>query len=198
MRVRLDYGKTGLEAELPDANLIGVLRLRPAPPLPDPAAAAEAALRQPIGTAPLAQLAAGRRDACIVICDITRPVPNKILLPPVLRTLEAAGLSAERITLLLATGTHRPNRGAELEALVGPGIAARYRVINHDCRDRDSHRALGVSPNGVPVWLDKTYCDADLKITVGLIEPHFMAGYSGGRKLVMPGLAAFETVQRRH
>jgi nickel-dependent lactate racemase len=221
MRVRLDYGKTGLEAELPDANLIGVLGLRPAPPLPDPTAAVEAALqqpigaaphyprirywpqtvpalKQPIGTTPLAQLAAGRRDACIVLCDITRPVPNKILLPPVLRTLEAAGLPSERITLLIATGTHRPNLGAELEALVGADIAARYRVVNHDCRDRAAHRALGTSPNGVPAWLDKTYCDADLKITLGLIEPHFMAGYSGGRKLVMPGLAAFETVQRWH
>ncbi|HZO90751.1 MAG TPA: nickel-dependent lactate racemase [Chthonomonadaceae bacterium] len=198
MRVRLDYGKTGLEVELPDANLIGVLGLKPAPPLPDPTAATEAALAHPIGTAPLAQLAAGRRDACIVVCDITRPVPNKILLPPVLRTLEAAGLPPECITILIATGTHRPNLGAELDALLGPEIAARYPVRNHDCRDREAHRYLGVSPNGVPVWLDKTYCDADLKITVGLIEPHFMAGYSGGRKLIMPGLAAFETVQRWH
>ncbi len=198
MRVRLDYGKTGLEAELPDANLIGVLGLKPAPPLADPTAAVEAALQAPLGTAPLAQLATGRRDACIVLCDITRPVPNTILLPPVLRTLEAAGLPPERITLLVATGTHRPNLGAELETLVGADIAARYRILNHDCRDRDAHRFLGASPNGVPVWLDKTYCEADLKITLGLIEPHFMAGYSGGRKLVMPGLAAFETVQRWH
>jgi nickel-dependent lactate racemase len=198
MRVRLDYGKTGLEAELPDANLIGVLGLTPAPPLADPIAATETALAHPIGTASLARLAAGRRDACIVICDITRPVPNTTLLPPVLRTLEAAGLPPERTTLLIATGTHRPNLGAELDALVGPEIAARYRILNHDCRDAGAHRDLGTSPNGVPVRLDKTYCDANLKITIGLIEPHFMAGYSGGRKLIMPGLAAFETVQQWH
>lgn len=198
MRVRLDYGKTGMEAELPDANLIGVLGLTPAPPLSDPIAATETALANPLGTAPLAQLAVGRRDACIVICDITRPVPNTTLLPPVLRTLEAAGLPPERITLLIATGTHRPNLGAELEALVGPEIAARYRIINHDCRDSSAHKDLGTSPNGVPVRLNRAYCDADLKITIGLIEPHFMAGYSGGRKLVMPGLAAFETVQQWH
>ncbi|HZP83962.1 MAG TPA: nickel-dependent lactate racemase [Chthonomonadaceae bacterium] len=198
MRVRLDYGKTGLEAELPDANLIGVLGLTPAPPLADPIAATETALARPIGTASLARLAAGRRDACIVLCDITRPVPNTTLLPPVLRTLEAAGLPPERITLLIATGTHRPNLGAELDALVGPEIATRYRILNHDCRDAGAHRDLGTSPNGVPVRLDRTYCDADLKITLGLIEPHFMAGYSGGRKLVMPGLAAFETVQQWH
>jgi nickel-dependent lactate racemase len=198
MRVRLDYGKSGLEAELPDANLIGVLSLTPAPKLSDPTAAVEVALAQPIGTRPLAQLAAGRRDACIVVCDITRPVPNTTLLPPLLRTLEAAGLPRERITILIATGTHRPNLGAELDALLGPDIAARYRVVNHDCKDPEAHTYLEESPGGVPVRLNRVYCEADLKITVGLIEPHFMAGYSGGRKLIMPGLAAFETVQHWH
>lgn len=198
MRVRLDYGKTGLTAELPDSNLIGVLGLSPAPPLSDPSEAVEAALAAPIGTAPLAQLALGRRDAVIVICDITRPVPNKTLLPPILQTLERSGIPAERITILIATGTHRPNEGEELLHLVGEEIATRYRVVNHASHDRSAQRFLGVSPNGVPVRLDATYCDADLKITVGLIEPHFMAGYSGGRKLVMPGIADFETVQRWH
>src|SRR5260221_397087 len=100
--------------------------------------------------------------------------------------------------LLITTGTHRPNWGEELESLLGADIAARYCIVNHDCRDPHAHRSFGFSPNGVPVFLDRTYCDADLKITVGLIEPHFMAGYSGGRKLVMPGLAAYETVQNWH
>jgi nickel-dependent lactate racemase len=198
MRVQFDYGKTGLIAELPDANLMGVLRLTPAPPLASPETAIEAALASPRGTPPLAELARGRRDAVIVLCDITRPVPNKTLLPPILRTLEAAGIPRERITLLIATGTHRPNEGEELYQLIGAEIASRYRVVNHDSHDRAAQRYLGISPNGVPVRLDETYCAADLKITVGLIEPHFMAGYSGGRKLVMPGVADFETVQRWH
>ena len=198
MRVRLDYGKTGLTAELPDANLRGVLGLSPATPLTEPTAVVEAALLAPIGTHPLAELAQGRCDAVIVICDITRPVPNKILLPPILRTLEASGIPTERITILIATGTHRPNEGEELHQLIGEEIAARYKVINHDSHDRAAQTYLGVSPNGVPVRLDSAYCDADLKITVGLIEPHFMAGYSGGRKLIMPGIADFETVQRWH
>lgn len=198
MRVRLDYGKHGLEAELPDENLAGILRYAPAPPIEDPAAEVAQALAHPIGTAALSELAQGRQDACIVLCDITRPVPNKILLPPVLQTLEAAGIPRERITLLIATGTHRPNLGEELDTLVGADIVARYRIVNHDCRNPDTHRDLGLSPNGVPVRLDATYCDADLKITIGLIEPHFMAGFSGGRKLIMPGLAAFETVQHWH
>jgi nickel-dependent lactate racemase len=198
MRVRLEYGKTGLEAELPDRNVVGVLKLTPAPPLPEPEQAAAAALASPIGARPLAEIARGRKNACIVVCDITRPVPNRILLPPILDALAEGGLARERVTILIATGTHRPNLGAELDAILGPKIAAVCRVINHVCADPASHRALGVSPNGVPVSLDKTYCDADLKITVGLIEPHFMAGYSGGRKLVMPGLAALETVQAWH
>jgi nickel-dependent lactate racemase len=198
MRVRLDYGKNGLDAELPEENLIGILGLTPAPALSDPTARTKEALANPIGTPALRELAEGRDNACLVVCDITRPVPNKILLPPLLAMLHDAGLPADRITILIATGTHRPNVGAELDALLGAEIASRYRIVNHDCRDSDAHRRLGTSPNGVPVALDKTYCDADLKITVGLIEPHFMAGYSGGRKLIMPGLAAFETVQRWH
>ncbi len=198
MRVRLDYGRTGIEADLPDRNLIGVLGLTPAHVLANPVRAIEQALAIPVGTPPLAELARGKSDACIVICDITRPVPNQVLLPPVLRTLEAAGIAPGQITILIATGTHRPNLGEELVALVGEEIAARVSVVNHDCKDADAHRYLGNSPNGVPVRLDSRYCNASLKITIGLIEPHFMAGYSGGRKLVMPGLAAFETVQNWH
>lgn len=198
MRVRLEYGRTGLEVELPDDNVIGVLRETPASALPDPTAAVEQALAHPIGTAPLAELARGRRNACIVICDITRPVPNHILLPPILRVIEQAGIPHDAITLLIATGTHRANQGEELELLVGPEIAARYRIVNHDSRNPEAHSDFGMSPNHVPVRLDRTYCDADLRITAGLIEPHFMAGYSGGRKLIMPGIAAFETIQRWH
>jgi nickel-dependent lactate racemase len=198
LRVRLDYGTSGLEAELPDANLKAILGLQPATPLQQIEQEIAKALRHPIGTPPLAELARGKRDVCIVLCDITRPVPNKTLLPPLLKTLQSAGIPAERITFLIATGTHRPNWGAELEAIIGADLAAKYRVVNHDSKDMTTHRYLGTSPNGVPVWLDKTYTDSDLKITVGLIEPHFMAGFSGGRKLVMPGVAAFSTIQRWH
>jgi nickel-dependent lactate racemase len=198
MRVRLDYGRSGLEAELPDANLDGVLSLATPPPIDDPAAAVAHAISNPIGTRPLVELARGAESVCIVVCDITRPVPNPVVLPPVLKALSEAGIGRGRITIVIATGTHRPNEGAELEALLGADIAGRYTIENHDCRDYDSHRWIGASPGGLPVWLDRTYCDAELRITLGLIEPHFMAGYSGGRKLVMPGLAAFATVQHWH
>lgn len=185
-------------AVLPDENLIGVLGIRAAPPITDSSIAVTTALLNPIGSKPLPALAVGKRSACIVICDITRPVPNKTLLPPVLRILEESGLRPDAITILIATGTHRPNLGAELEQLIGTDIAARYSVVNHYCRCDDEQISLGASPAGVPVHLDRTYCNAELRITIGLIEPHFMAGYSGGRKLIMPGIAAFESIQHWH
>src|SRR5438552_3768405 len=131
MRITLDYGRTGLEIDLPDNNVIGPLSIRPVPALADPRSAIAAALKAPIGTRPLAELARGRRNACILVCDITRPVPNRLILPPILRTLEEQGIDRPDILILVATGLHRPNEGAELDELVGSEIAANYRVENH-------------------------------------------------------------------
>jgi nickel-dependent lactate racemase len=198
MRIHLDYGRTGLEVDLPDDRVVGPLAIRAAPPLADPAAALAQALARPTGTPPLAELARGRRNACILVCDVTRPVPNRLLLPPLLRTLESQGIARRDILLLIATGLHRPNEGAELDELIGPEIAANYRVENHHGKELAEHDFLGVTPRGVPVYLDARYVRADLKITTGLIEPHLMAGYSGGRKVICPGIAALETVKVWH
>jgi lactate racemase len=198
MRVTLEYGKTGLEVELPDDRVVGPLHLRPAPPVADATAAVEDKLRNPTGTAPLSELARGKRTACILICDITRPVPNRVILPPILATLERAGVPRDGITILVATGLHRPNEGDELVELVGPEIARNWRCVNHFGQDRDSHTYLGTTDAAVPVWIDTRYVEAELKIATGLIEPHFMAGYSGGRKLICPGIAALETVRVWH
>jgi nickel-dependent lactate racemase len=198
MKLTLDYGRTGLPVTLPDDRVVGPLAIRNADPLPDPAAALDAALANPIGTRPLAELARGRKDACILICDITRPVPNKLILPPVLRTLETAGIPRDKILILNATGLHRPNEGAELIEMVGEAVAANYRIENHHGKVREEHDFLGTTPNGVPVWLDSRYVRADLKITTGLIEPHLMAGYSGGRKVICPGIAGLDTVKVWH
>ncbi len=199
MNVTLDYGRTGLRVTLPDDRLVAPpLAIKPAPPMADPAGALEEALRNPIGTAPLAELARGKKTACVVVCDITRPVPNALLLPPILRTLEEAGVPREGITVLVATGLHRPNEGAELVELVGEFVATTYRCENHFGKDRDSHEYLGTTPNGVPAWIDSRYTKAELKITTGLIEPHLMAGYSGGRKVICPGIAGLDTVSVWH
>ncbi|HMC65544.1 MAG TPA: nickel-dependent lactate racemase, partial [Gemmataceae bacterium] len=198
MRVTLDYGRTGLDVELPDDRVVGPLAIRPAAPLANPQAAIAEALARPIGTPPLADLAHGRKNACILVCDITRPVPNKLILPPLLRTLEQQGMARKDILILIATGLHRPNEGAELEEMLGPEIIADYRIENHHGKVLEEHDYLGETPNGVPVWLDRRYLRADLKITTGLIEPHLMAGYSGGRKVICPGIAALETVKVWH
>lgn len=198
MRVTLDYGRTGLEIELPDDRVVGPLAIRPAAPLTNPEAAVTQALANPIGGRSLAELARGRRNACILICDITRPVPNRLILPPLLRTLEDQGIARNDILILVATGLHRPNEGAELQEMVGPEIAANYRIENHHGKVLEEHEYLGETPNGVPAWIDGRYVRADLKITTGLIEPHLMAGYSGGRKVICPGIAALETVKVWH
>jgi lactate racemase len=198
MRIKLDYGRTGLECELPDANVVGPLELRPVEPISDPRAELVQRLAAPIGAPPLLELARGKRSACILICDITRPVPNKLILSAVLPTLEQAGIPRENILILIATGLHRPNEGDELVELVGPEIAANYRIENHNGRNLDEHTYLGQSPRDVPIWIDSRYVGADLKIATGLIEPHLMAGFSGGRKLICPGIAALETVKVWH
>ncbi len=198
MRVALSYGRAGLEVDLPDANLVKCLGYREAEPLADPSGAVSAALASPTGAAPLADLARGKKNACVVISDVTRPVPNPVILPPILRTLEESGIPRARILILVATGMHRPNLGDELAEMVGTETAANYRIENHDGLNRQQHAYLGESPRGVPVWIDSRYVEADLKITTGLIEPHFMAGFSGGRKLICPGLAALETVRVWH
>jgi nickel-dependent lactate racemase len=198
MKIRLDYGRHGLDVDLPAERLVGPLAISPAPALADPVAAIERAIEQPLGTKALSELARDRRDACVVICDVTRPVPNRLILPPLLATLEKSGIPRERILILIATGMHRPNEGAELEEMVGADIVRQYRIENHRGQRLDEHTFLGTTPNGVPAWIDSRYMNADLKITTGLIEPHLMAGYSGGRKVVCPGLAALETIKVWH
>ena len=198
MQIDLAFGKTGVPIHLPETFRYRVLEARSATPLPDWQAALEAALDRPIGAAPLAELARGKRSAAISVCDITRPAPNRLTLPPVLRRLEQAGIPRENITILIATGLHRPATDSEIREICGEEIAASFRVVNHDARDLSSHRHLGATRSGTPVHIDERFAAADLHITLGFIEPHLMLGYSGGRKLVAPGLAAQETIKVLH
>ncbi len=198
MNVTLDYGRTGLSVALPADRVVGPLAIRNVPPLDDPERAVAEALERPIATPPLRQVAQGRKDACILVCDITRPVPNRTILTPMLRVLHEAGITAERILILVATGLHRPSTPAEKEEMLGAEIAAGYRVEDHYGTRLDEHTLVGTTERGIPGWIDTRYVRADLKITTGLIEPHLMAGYSGGRKLICPGVAALETVKRWH
>ncbi|MBN2578103.1 MAG: nickel-dependent lactate racemase [Pirellulales bacterium] len=198
MQVRLEYGRTGKVVQLPDANVVKCLHYQPVEPLVDAPAAVRQALARPTGAKPLAELAEGRSSACIVICDASRPVPNEVLLRPTLEILEQAGIARDRIFILVATGLHRPSTPNERLEMIGRSIVESYRIEDHyGCR-REEHVYLGDSPRGVPVWIDRRYVEADLKVTIGLIEPHFMAGFSGGRKLICPGIAALETIRAWH
>jgi lactate racemase len=168
--------------------------------LPDPRGAVLTALTRPSGTAPLAELACKAHTAAIAICDITRPVPNGLFLRPLIETLMQSGMPAENIVVLVATGLHRPNLGAELEKLVGdPWVLRTVPVENHYARNDEDHVLVGITrTRGTVVRIDKRFTAADLKIVTGLVEPHFMAGYSGGRKVIAPGLAHAETITTFH
>jgi nickel-dependent lactate racemase len=198
MEIRLDYGRAGLTVRLPDDVDVSILEPQQGVPLADPGGAVAAALASPIGTAPLAELARGRRDAVVVISDKTRPIPYGVVLPPLLAALEAGGLARERIEILVATGLHRANTPEELAAMTSPEVVARYRIRNHVARDAAQHVHLGRTARGTELWIDRGYVDADLKVVTGLIEPHLMAGYSGGRKAVAPGCAGVETMRSLH
>jgi nickel-dependent lactate racemase len=199
-RIELNYGRGRLPVALPDEIDLRVIRKRQMPVLPDPEAAIREALAAPTGAPPLAELARGKKSACILICDITRPVPNGRFLPILLEQLLDAGLAPDRIKVLVATGLHRPNEGEELAELVGSRwVLETVEVANHFARDDAAHVDLGTTrAHGVPVKLDRRFVEADLKIATGLVEPHFMAGYSGGRKVIAPGVAHKDTITTFH
>ena len=192
---RLIFGKGTIDLRVPEA--VSVLEMKRVEPLPDPEGAVYTALADPIESPPLKELAQGRENACVVISDITRPVPNKVILPPLLKVLEESGIAREKITILIATGMHRPNEGEELESMVGRQIMDHYRIVNHYCRKPEVYRKID-EIEGAPIEVNKHYLDADLKILTGLIEPHFYAGFSGGRKTILPGISSFETMKFMH
>jgi nickel-dependent lactate racemase len=198
MKTRFAFGKSGIDVSVPESLGCHVAHTRSAPGLDNVAQALNAALDHPIGCPPLAALAAGKRTAAISVCDITRPAPNSITLPPLLARLHAAGIPVEGVTILIATGLHRAATPEELGIIVGPEIAARYRVVSHDARDLAAHRSLGATRRGTPVYIDERFMAADLHITLGFVEQHLMLGFSGGRKLIVPGLAAQETIKVIH
>ena len=200
MIVELEYGRGRLPVRMPDACEITVLRKNPLPVIEDAAGAVERAFAKPVGAPTLTSLARDIRSACILVCDITRPVPNHVFLGPMIHTLIDSGIPARNITVLVATGLHRPNEGEELAELVGdPWVLDTVRVENHFARDAAAHVDLGVTATrGTPVKLDRRFVEADLRIATGLVEPHFMAGWSGGRKVVAPGVAHEETIRTFH
>jgi len=195
-RVALPFDRGELLVELPDEAV--VLRPNPTTPLADAASAVRESLAHPLAGPPLHGRVRARQSVAIVISDITRPVPNETLLGPVIEELRAAGIRDEDITIVNGTGLHRPNTPAELEWMLGREIASRYRVVQHEARRPETLATVGRSSRGVPVELCRAYVEADVRIVTGFVEPHLFAGFSGGPKGVMPGVAGAQIVMSNH
>ena len=196
MKIKLAYGREGLIIDLPDNLNVQVVEPNHLEGFTEQTESVRDALLRPIASKPLRQLVKPSDRVGIVINDITRATPYRIILPPLLEQLDH--VSRSQITLFNATGTHRPNTKAELQGMLGDDIASRYSIVQNDCMDRDSHTLVGTTKTGNEIWIHKNFVECDVKILTGFIEPHFFAGFSGGGKAVMPGLALLETVLRNH
>ncbi|MDP3071969.1 MAG: nickel-dependent lactate racemase [Opitutaceae bacterium] len=194
-RVTLQYGRTGLPVELPSAN-VTLVEPRFVPGIADEAAAFRAALRAPIGRPPLRETVRATDRVAIAIPDHTRPLPRERLLPWLFE--ELAHVPAENFTIINGTGSHRANTPEELRQMVGDAVFGRYRIINHDSRDPATLARAGTTADGRPVWFNRAYVEADRRIVMGFIEPHFMAGFSGGYKGVFPAVADLESIKHYH
>ena len=198
MKVELNYGRGKLAVEIDEGRVAGVLSKKPAAVIKHPEQAILAALEHPIGCSPLSVLCGPGKSACVVVSDITRPVPNSVILPVLLGYLESNGVRRPDITLLIATGMHRPCEGEELVELLGKEIADSYNIVSHNPDRESTLEHMGFSSRGMEIKVNKTYAGADIKILTGLIEPHFMAGYSGGRKSICPGISSLESLRFSH
>jgi nickel-dependent lactate racemase len=196
MIITLAYGREGLEVELRDEWDVTVVGPTFVPGLPNPESALRQALQSPIGTPPLCDLVGPNDRVGVVFSDITRPAPNHLLVPAVLDAL--ADVPKDRITLFNALGTHRPNTGTELRGMLGGAVVDSYRILQNDAFDRSTQVHLGVTSRGHEIWVNRELTECDLKVLTGFIEPHFFAGFSGGGKAVMPGLAGLRTVLGNH
>lgn len=199
--VYIPYGKRTLRFTPPDGVKIDLLHSKARRGLADAAGTLDRALGKPLSTPALACLATGARKVAVVVSDVTRPVPNRLLLGGILPVLEAAGIPREGITIIIGTGTHRPAPPGEIRTILGARAARRYRVVNHNCRSGNKRVGFITNPltgEDIALLIDRLYVEADLKIVTGLVEPHIFCGYSGGRKAILPGIAALTTIRKWH
>jgi lactate racemase len=195
MKVNLAYGQGTLAVELPD-GCTTVIEPAHKAGLVDERGAVLASLEQPIGAPALRQQIKPTDRVCIIFTDLTRATPNHRLIPWLLGHLSA--VPRENVTLLNSTGTHRPNTPEELKRMLTPAIVSSYRVLNHEAEATAALTPLGTTRDGTPALINRLAVEADLRILTGFIEPHFFAGFSGGPKAIMPGVAGLATVMSNH
>jgi lactate racemase len=196
MKIELSYGKNGLEINLPDNREITVIQPTFVNEIHDPTAALRNALRNPNGLPALQEIVGEKDCVGIVFSDITRPTPNNLILPQIFAELNH--IPIENITLFNALGTHRSNTDVELRSMLGDDLVERYRIVQNNAFDKSTQIHMGRSSCNHEIWLNKELLDCKIKILTGFIEPHFFAGFSGGGKAIMPGMAGQETVLGNH
>lgn len=196
--ISLPYGDKALTLHMDSANLIGVYSPQDFAALPDIRQAVQAAIHNPIGTKPLGELVQGARNVVIVADDNTRLTPTDTIIPVVLDELNAAGIADEQITLIIALGTHRAMTDAEIRIKYGDEVVRRIRIKNHHFRDPHLMQDLGTTPNGTQIVVNKEVYQADFKIGIGSIVPHYIPGFAGGAKIVQPGISGEKTTAQTH
>ena len=196
--MKLKYGRKDLEFEIESSRVLDVLKADEKDGLKDPLAAVKTSLKEPLGTASLAELLAAEtiNDLVIIVNDVTRYTPYKYILPPLLKTISEAGIKKEQVTFIVATGVHSPHSAEQNKEIFGEEINNNYNFIHHDC-DQDLVN-LGKLSSGNQLKINKKVVEADFLITTGVILPHYMAGFSGGRKSILPGVAGRETIENNH
>jgi nickel-dependent lactate racemase len=196
MKIELLYGSGKLSLQLPEEARAELIKPRKNAGLPDPKGALRKALQQPVNSRPLAARAKPGRRIGIIFNDITRATPNDLIIGAILE--EIPHIPRENITLYNALGTHRPNTEEELKSILSPNLAANFRIVQNNAFDKETQVCLGETKRGYPIWLNKDLLENDLIILTGFIEPHFFAGFSGGCKAVMPGMAGLRTIMHNH
>ncbi|MBZ4654870.1 MAG: hypothetical protein JG781_2227 [Peptococcaceae bacterium] len=196
--IKIPFDKQEIEINIDEKNLIGILEPKIKAAIPNPQEKIRELLRQPINSKPLSEAVKGKTRVCIVVTDITRPCPDDTLLPPIVEQLEKGGIKKENITILVATGLHRANTDEELMTKLGKDIVSQIKVVNHIASDKENLINLGTTSLGCPIWVNKLVVEADFTISTGIIEPHFFAGFSGGRKGIAIGVAGEETIKFQH
>jgi nickel-dependent lactate racemase len=199
MEITVDYGKNGLKF-IPNPNWnVEIITPKTQEVIPSPVKAIEKAINNPVGCPNLKSIInkqGGAKNICIVVSDVTRPVPSHFILEALLNQLNNVGVKDEKVTVLIATGLHRQSTREDHEVILGPSLFNRLKVIGHDSKDRESLKQIVTSNNSF--LINKHYCESDLKIITGYVEPHFFFGFSGGRKSILPGIAGEYTIQNNH
>lgn len=200
MHFDLKYGKGTLPLELDEKRIVDVVLPGEKAPIANPEAAVRRVLESPSGTPPLLDMlrAAKPKNLVIVVNDITRPTPYSIIMPPLLKVIGAAGIPDSDVTLITATGIHDPHTDEQNIQVYGEELCRRFRLVSHDATDKDNLVFKGKLPSGYDFWLNRLVDESDFLITIGVVMPHYFAGFSGGRKSILPGVSGKETVQKNH